>query len=182
MKGLPNLLTFLRIAVIPVLIVLLLTPDKVKNFAAGLIYSAASLTDLLDGYLARKYGSMTKTGKLFDPLADKLLVSTAFIMLVALERVEAWIVALIIGRELAVTGLRGMASSEGLVIQASRSGKYKASFQLVAAACLIMHGDYLTVNFHRTGMIFLWIALLLTLWSGVDYFWKYLSAQMKEGR
>jgi len=101
-------------------------------------------------------------------------------MLVSLDRVPGWVVALIIGRELAVTGLRGVASTGGVVIQASNMGKYKTIFQAVAGTFLIAHYEYFMINFHRTGMVFLWIALAITLWSGIDYFWKYFAVQIKE--
>ena len=182
MTNIPNALTLFRILLVPVLLILLLTPDILLNVVAAFVFALASFTDILDGYFARRHNAVTQTGKLLDPLADKLLISTALIMLISLERVQAWIVALIIGRELTVTGLRGMASSEGVVIQASRSGKYKAIFQSVAAFCLIIHGKYLMIDFHRTGMIFLWIALAITLWSGYDYFRRYFTWQVQERR
>ncbi len=155
-------------------------PDKLLSGIAGLIFIAVSFTDMLDGYLARARGSVTTLGRLLDPLADKLLIATVLIMLIPLGRVPAWIVVLIIGRELAITGLRGVASSEGIVIPASKLGKNKTIFQLVAIAALLIHYEYYNkIDFHRIGMVFLWIALFLTLWSGIDYFWKYRAQAIK---
>jgi len=113
---------------------------------------------------------VTPLGKLLDPLADKLLVSATMIMLLTLNRIPAWIVILIIVREMAVTGLRGIAVIEGKVIEASSLGKYKTIFQSVALICLSLHYQYLKVDFHAVGMAFLWGALILTMWSGLLYF------------
>jgi CDP-diacylglycerol--glycerol-3-phosphate 3-phosphatidyltransferase len=109
-------------------------------------------------------------GKFLDPLADKILVSLTMIMLIPLGRIPVWMVIVIIAREIAVTGLRGMAVTEGIVIQASALGKYKTIFQSVALLGLCLHYPYFNVDFHVVGMVFLWGALILTLWSGWDYF------------
>jgi CDP-diacylglycerol--glycerol-3-phosphate 3-phosphatidyltransferase len=122
-RHLPNVLTFIRILFVPVLLILLLSSNKLMNCVTAFLYAVVSLTDMLDGYLARKYDIITDTGKLIDPLADKLLVSTALIMLLSLDRVPAWVVALIIGRELAVTGLRGVASTGGSRYPGVQHGK-----------------------------------------------------------
>ena len=113
---------------------------------------------------------VTPLGKFLDPLADKLLVSVTIIMLITLNRIPAWIVILIIAREMAVTGLRGIAVAEGKVIEASSLGKYKTILQSVALICLCLHYQYLKVNFHVVGMAFLYVALVLTMWSGWLYF------------
>ena len=114
-------------------------------------------------------------GKLLDPLADKLLVCTALILLIPLARVEAWIVAVIIAREMAVTTLRGVAGAEGVVIAASRLGKFKNLAQLSATNILILHYDYFFLKIHLLGKILIWIALVLTVWSGIHYFVSYLK-------
>ena len=152
-------------------------------FAAFTLF-IASLTDFLDGYLARLYGHTTTLGKFLDPLADKLIVAAALIMLTAATRtprVPAWMVVLIIGRELAVTGLRGIASGEGIVLAAEELGKYKMIFQMFALHGLIIHYQYFLIDFHAVGMYFLWIALVLGLWSGVDYHIKVIR-QVMTGR
>lgn len=175
----PNVLTLFRIAIVPVLVYLLTDPGPFAGFLAALIFFLASLTDYFDGYLARKYGIVTTLGKFLDPLADKLIVVSVLIMLAAMPcapgaapcepRVPAWIVVLIVGRELAVTGLRSIASGEGITLGAEELGKYKMIFQMFALVALLLHYPYLYVDCHAAGMYFLWIAMLLGLWSAVDY-------------
>ena len=172
-RNIPNLLSAVRILAIPVVIGFLSWPGPLASFLAALIFSLASLTDLLDGYIARQQKRETAVGRLLDPLADKLLVLSCMIMLIPLERIPAWMVVLIIGREVAVTGLRGIASAEGLVIAASRWGKAKLILQTFSLIGLMIHYRYLGIDFHLLGMIFLWGALILTLWSGIDYFGKF---------
>lgn len=178
---LPNQLSLLRIALIPILVYFLSDPGPVASALAALTFFIASLTDFFDGYLARRYGYMTTLGKFLDPLADKLIVAAALIMLAAADRtprVPAWMVVLIIGRELAVTGLRGIASGEGIILAAEELGKYKMIFQMFALHGLMIHYQYLLVNFHAAGMYFLWIALVLGVWSGIDYHMKVIRQVM----
>lgn len=176
----PNLLSFLRIAAIPFVVLFLFSPSPLASFLAALFFSAASTTDLLDGYIARQQKTETKVGKLLDPLADKLLINSGLIMLIPLDRVPAWIVVLIIGREVAVTGLRGVAAAQGLVIAASRWGKAKTIFQSIALIGLMLHYTYLGIDFHLLGTFLLWIALAITLWSGIDYFRKFVHASQRQ--
>jgi len=149
---LANHLTLLRLAAIPVLLILLSFPQKLPSFLAALIFLLASLTDFLDGFFARRKKQVTTLGKLLDPLADKLLITAALIMLIPLKRVPAWMAFLIIAREIAVTGLRNILSGRGIV-----------------------HYPYWGINFHLLGIVILWIALFLTLWSGLNYFIKYVN-------
>jgi len=179
-RNIPNLLTVLRIFSIPLIIFFLTSPGPLASFLAALVFGIASLTDLLDGYLARQQKAETAIGKLLDPMADKLLILSGMIMLIPLDRIPAWMVVLIIGREVAITGLRGIASAEGVVIAASRLGKAKMIFQSLSLGGLMLHYEYLGINFHVLGMIFLWIALVITLWSGIDYFWKFYQGVMKK--
>lgn len=182
--NLPNTLTMMRIAAIPLLAALLMSPSKESGFWAAAVFALASITDWLDGYLARRMGIVTVFGKFLDPIADKLIVMAALVMILPFERVPAWMVLVILGREMIITGLRGIASSEGIVIQASDLGKFKTIFQLVAILGLILHYDYnwffgiahplLTVNMHNIGMFYLWIATILTIWSGVDYLARFI--------
>src|SRR3989338_35750 len=172
--NLPNAVSILRILTVPVLILLLLSPDKEISIIAAVIFAAASMTDWLDGYLARRMAVETIFGKFLDPLADKLLIVTCLVMLISLGRAPAWMVALITGREIAVTGLRAMASVEGVVIAAGRLGKYKTVFQIASVAALIVHYKFLGIDFHIAGMVLLWIALVFTIWSAVDYFVRFL--------
>jgi CDP-diacylglycerol--glycerol-3-phosphate 3-phosphatidyltransferase len=183
--NLPNILTMARIAAIPLMATLLLSPLKSAGFWAAAVFALASITDWLDGYLARRMGIVTVFGKFLDPIADKLIVMAALIMILPFNRVPGWMVLVILGREIIITGLRGIASSEGIVIQASELGKFKTIFQIVAILGLVLHYDYdwffgiahplLTVNMHNVGMFYLWIATLLTIWSGVDYLVRFVK-------
>ena len=187
--NLPNILTMMRIAAIPLLCVLLLSPERETGFWAAALFAAASVTDWLDGYLARKMQIVTVFGKFLDPIADKLIVMAALIMILPFDRVPAWMVLVILGREMVITGLRGIASTEGVVIAASNLGKFKTIFQLVAIIGLLLHYDYhwffgidhplLVVNMHNVGMFYLWIATVITIWSGVDYLYKFIRVIVK---
>ncbi|MEK6725234.1 MAG: CDP-diacylglycerol--glycerol-3-phosphate 3-phosphatidyltransferase [Deltaproteobacteria bacterium] len=178
--NIPNLLTFFRIALIPVLVFLLLSSSELLSILSVLVFSIASITDWLDGYLARKMNIVTNLGKFLDPIADKLLIAAALVMLVGLGRVPAWMVVVIIGREIAVTGLRSIASSEGIIIAASDLGKGKMIIQISALIGLLLHYQYMGIDFHAVGMMLLWIALALTTWSGFDYFNKFIKVILKE--
>ena len=181
---LPNLLTLFRIFVTPLFFILFFYfPTKVFSLLASLLFTLASLTDFLDGYIARRWNLETSLGKFLDPLADKLLVAVALIMLIPLDRVPSWMVAVIIGREILVTGLRVVAVTENMVISASRLGKYKTVLQIVSVICLLIHyeyqlqvqSSYFLINFHEIGLGLLWIAMLVTVWSGIDYFRKFFK-------
>jgi CDP-diacylglycerol--glycerol-3-phosphate 3-phosphatidyltransferase len=182
--NLPNILTLLRIASIPVLAVVLLSPSRSAGFWAAVIFAVASITDWLDGYLARRMGIVTVFGKFLDPIADKLIVMSALIMILPYDRAPAWMVLIILGREIIITGLRGLASTEGIIIPASNLGKLKTIFQIVAILGLLLHYEYhwffvvdnpyLYVNMHNVGMFYLWIATIITIWSGVDYLARFI--------
>ncbi|MBI5683265.1 MAG: CDP-diacylglycerol--glycerol-3-phosphate 3-phosphatidyltransferase [Deltaproteobacteria bacterium] len=173
--NIPNVLSLSRIVSAPLLIVILLNPTQYYSLLAAAIFSLAALTDWLDGYLARRMNITTSLGKFLDPLADKLLIMTVLIMLIPADRVSAWMVSLIVGREIAVTGLRAVISKEGIVISASNLGKYKTAFQIAAAIPLLIHYPFLGIDFHSIGIILLYPALIFTLWSGVDYFVGFLK-------
>lgn len=180
--NLPNLLTFFRILVVPVLVLLLQHPGRRASVLAALMFFLASWSDFLDGYLARRRGITTPLGKLLDPLADKLIVMGALVMLAAATReprVPAWLVVVIVGRELAVTGLRAIAVSEGIVLAADELGKYKTIFQMFALHGLLLHYTFFGIDFHAGGMYFLWIAMIVGLWSGVDYHIQVIRLAMR---
>ncbi len=166
----PNQLTLFRIAAVPIIIILMLFPSRVCTFIAALLFSAAAITDYLDGFWARKRGMVTTLGTIMDPVADKLLVSSAFIMLTALGWVPAWMACIIIGRELAVTGLRNIIAEKGEDLSASNLGKYKTGFQIAAVIPLMIHYPFFGLNVQVIGNLFLWGALVFTIWSGADYF------------
>jgi CDP-diacylglycerol--glycerol-3-phosphate 3-phosphatidyltransferase len=175
----PNIVTLGRIAVTPFVLLLPFFDGRVGSAVIGVGFLLVSLTDLLDGYLARTYGAVTQMGKLLDPLADKLLMMTALVLLVAMPgRIPLWgvpIVVLILARELAVTALRAMASAEGVVIAAVPLGKWKTGFQTAAITALLIHYPWLSIPAHALGMLLLLIATVLTVWSGYLYFAWYLN-------
>jgi CDP-diacylglycerol--glycerol-3-phosphate 3-phosphatidyltransferase len=179
--SLPNLLTGARIAAIPVLVVLLgFSQDRpAVSFLAALVFVVAGATDFLDGFLARRQRLVSRYGKFMDPLADKLLVSAALIMLIPMDRVPAWMAFVIIGRELAVTGLRGLAAAEGTILAPDRWGKTKTLLQMLALTALILHYSYNAVDFHRVGLALLWLALIITVASGVGYFLAFFRQQSR---
>ncbi len=169
----PNTLTMFRIIAAPAIVILLMMPNRFTALLAGLIFSVAAITDYFDGYLARRYGLVSNLGKVMDPVADKLLVSSSLVMLSALGWMPAWIACVIIGRELAVTGLRNIIAQNKQDVSASSLGKYKTGFQIAAIIPLTFHYPVLGLDFQLIGMIFLWGALIFTLWSGADYFLRF---------
>ena len=166
----PKALTMYRVAAVPVIVVLMLYPNRICTAVAAVFFSAAAITDFLDGFLARRRGLVSNFGKIMDPLADKLLVSSTFIMLAAYDWVPAWVVCIIVGREIAVTGLRNFIAENSKDLSSSSLGKYKTGFQIAAAIPLLIHYSYLGIDFHAIGTIYMWVALVLTMWSGTDYF------------
>src|SRR3954468_18003672 len=170
--NLPNGLTLMRIFLVPLLVAVLLT--KYSVLIAAAVFLVASFTDLLDGYFARKRGQVTTLGTLLDPVADKLLISSAFISLVQLGLVQAWMVVIIIGREFAVTGLRSIASSQGFTIDASQFGKIKMATQVAAITLLILGMPVPSANpnpiFQKLGTWTLYLVVLFAVLSAIQYF------------
>lgn len=189
--NLPNMLTMLRIVGIPLVMVFIWRGEPVDCVIAGWIYSAATITDYFDGYLARKQGLVTVMGKFLDPLADKLIVMAMLVMLVALHRVPGWLVVLILAREMTINGLRAIASSEGLVIAAGKGGKIKTALQMIGILCLVIHYPY-DVNFvglHTTRIDFnvvgIWVmvgSVFFSLTSALDYFRAFFAALDRKRR
>ena len=178
MMNLPNKLTMLRVVLIPFFVVFMLCQTTVGTYkwiALG-IFITASLTDLLDGKIARKYNLVTNFGKLMDPLADKMLVSAALICLTALGRLAAWIVIVIISREFIISGLRQIAADNGIVIAASYWGKYKTTFQMLMICLLIAGIEAL----HLLTVIVTWAAVILTIVSLIDYMIKNRQVFMED--
>ena len=175
----PNVLTMLRIACVPVLIWLLMHTGPIPSALAAAVFFVATITDYFDGYIARSYNSVTAIGKFLDPMADKLVVTTALIMLAGMARtphVPAWMVVVLVAREILVTGLRAVAATEGMVMGADELGKYKMSLQAIAITGLLIHYTYFHVDTFAFGMFVLWIALVVTVWSGIDYYVKVMRA------
>ena len=168
----PNLLTGYRFAVVPFLMLCLYpgVSDAV-SFTAFALFVSAAFTDLADGYYARKHRTESILGKLMDPLADKVLVASALVMLIPMDRVPAWVSFLILARELIITGLRGVAASTGIVVAASSLGKIKSLTQYTAISVLIFPVNLVPIPYlHKIGLTLLYFSLVLTIWSGLNYF------------
>jgi len=178
--NLPNTITMLRAAAVPVLLVMPWVQDsRAGSQLLAWLFIAAAVTDLVDGWLARRGQQVTRFGKLLDPLADKLLVATALIVLLEADRIPAWgapMVVVIIGRELAVSGLRGLATSEGRIMAAVWAGKLKTLLQNIAIGALLFPTPQWGLPAHRIGLAFLVAATGLTLWSGYGYFASFFAA------
>ena len=179
MINLPNALSVVRIVLVPLLVVVMLTPPRSwdwtgvrSDFLGAVIFGLASLTDLLDGWLARRRRQITVVGQWLDPLADKLLVTGALISLVQLERAPAWMVAVIVGRELAVTGLRSVATARGVAMPASELGKFKMAAQVTAILGLLL-APSVPFPLNWVGTMALWVMLVLALWSAIDYYRRF---------
>jgi CDP-diacylglycerol---glycerol-3-phosphate 3-phosphatidyltransferase len=181
--NIPNFLTVVRILLIPVFVVLFITPTPDRSLMAAVVFTVAAVTDLLDGYIARRTGQVTKLGKLLDPIADKLLVLSALILLVNIDRVSALVAILVIARELAVTGIRAIAAGEGLIIAAETTGKYKMALQVIAIILLILEGTGLAElgNMHLAGTGTLYVSLLLGYISGGQYVWSFWKQVVAKG-
>ena len=178
--NLPISLTLLRIFFVPLVVVLLLTSGRNMDLWAVVVFLLAATTDLLDGYLARKRGQVTSLGILLDPIADKLLTSAAFISLVYLHLISAWMAMIIIGREFAVSGLRAIASAEGFSLEVSELGKTKMVFQVVAITVIILERRLPLLRL--PGSVLLWMVVLFALTSAGQYFisfWKRLDIRVK---
>ena len=180
--NLPNFLTVVRILLIPVFVVLFSDPTPDRSLAAAIVFVVAAVTDLLDGYLARRHSQITRLGRLLDPIADKLLVLSGLILLVQFDRVAAIVAILIIAREVAVTGVRAISAAQGIVIEAETTGKYKMVVQVVAIVFLLLEDGSLPVSWHphEVGTGLLYVALALALYSGQRYlvsFWQQSSTK-----
>jgi CDP-diacylglycerol--glycerol-3-phosphate 3-phosphatidyltransferase len=169
-------------ATVPVLVVLLIRPssEPAQNFAF-IIYCVASITDYLDGILARRWNTVTSIGKLLDPLADKLLTIAVLIMLIPLGKVDAWLVFLIVGREIVITGLRSIAVAHGLIINASRMGKNKMISQTLALVFLLPSLPRMQATLMFVGTSFLWLSLVLSYISALDYIVSFYREAKRRG-
>jgi CDP-diacylglycerol---glycerol-3-phosphate 3-phosphatidyltransferase len=190
--NLPNLLTMGRIAAIPFLVWLLDSPTPVRGFWACIVFTAAAITDVLDGYLARKLDVVSVLGKFLDPLADKLIVMAALVWMVPMGRIPAWAVVLLLAREISVTGLRSVAASEGVVISAGNEGKTKTALQMIGIVALVLgypyHLAYLgfdlgVVDMVRVGQMLVYLSLLFSFASAAQYARLFAAAvEAKERR
>lgn len=178
MFNLPNILTILRILMVPILVVVLLTKFEGKEFVGLGVFLLAAFTDFLDGFIARRWKLVTPLGKLLDPAADKILTSAAFISLVEMDLAPAWVVVTIVGREFAVSTLRSVAASQNIVMGAAWSGKLKTTAQVVAISLLIIHAQLGSFQFLSHWALY--VALVLSVYSGVEYAVKYARRLLSE--
>jgi len=182
LTNVPNLVTMSRVALIPFVLMFIDNFSPLRSFIASLLYLGAAAGDALDGYLARSRGQVSVLGKFLDPVADKLMVTSVMVFMVALGRVPAWLVVVLIARDLAISGLRSIASSEGIVIAASRGGKIKTALQLVGLIMLLVHFRYplfglgINIDYSSAGLVVLYLSLGASLISGVDYVVSFFRA------
>ena len=188
LTNVPNLVTMSRVVLIPFVLLLIDNFSPLRSFIASLLYLISAAGDGLDGYLARKRGEVSTLGKFLDPLADKLTVTAVLVYMVALSRVHPAVVVVIIARDLAVNGLRSVASAQGLVISASDSGKIKTALQLVAVMMLLIYFRYpvlgtgRTIDYQVAGQNVLYVSTAVSLFSMVQYMRSFLSAALSEAR
>jgi CDP-diacylglycerol---glycerol-3-phosphate 3-phosphatidyltransferase len=186
----PNLMTLGRVALIPVFLYLLSYENRRNSFLAAAVYAVCALTDWFDGWLARISNKVTTLGKFLDPLADKVIVVSALVMLVRLGRVPVWVVVVIITREFLISGVRTIAATEGLVIPASQGGKWKTSLQLCGIICLMLHYHYaidyglgtLVTDFQAVGSMLLYLSLVPLIASAIDYVRAFYTLDTGEQR
>ncbi len=184
-RNLPNLLTFLRILMIPAVLVLLERGGPKQCFWAAVVYSVAAVTDMLDGWLARRKGLVSVLGKFLDPLADKLIVAAVLVWMVPMGRIPAWIVVVLLSREITITALRGVASSEGLIISAGSGGKLKTALQMLGTICLIAGYpyhfdlwiyDFGRVDFVHVGRMLIYLSIVFSITSAATYMQLFVEA------
>ncbi|MDP1821884.1 MAG: CDP-diacylglycerol--glycerol-3-phosphate 3-phosphatidyltransferase [Archangium sp.] len=188
--NLPNMLTVARIFMIPLFVWLLYDGDPWFSVMAASVFTIAAVTDVVDGFLARRWNMITVTGKLLDPMADKLIVAAALIMMVRLGRVPAWIVIVLLSREFIVNGLRQVAASEGLVIAAGQEGKWKTALQLAGIIALCIHYTHPVfllvgtwdVNFNVVGKVLIYLSTAFSAWSAGAYFQAFLNRLGQRGQ
>lgn len=175
--NLPNTLTVIRILMVPLMVAIMWDePTVLENVLGCIIFVVAMITDIVDGYLARKWNLVSPAGAYLDPMADKLMTATVLIMLVPLGRVSAALVALLLCRELAITGLRGIASQEGILLPADTLGKVKTAYQSAGIGMLLFHDKFLIFDVHSAGVVVLWIGAIFAVVSAGDYFIKFFRA------
>ena len=177
--NLPNSLTTARIAATPLVVLLMYVGLPFTDGLATALFILACMTDLVDGWLARKLDQVTALGKFLDPLADKLVVGSVLIMLVGLGRIPAWVAVLIVAREMAVTGMRAVAAERGVVVAADRYGKLKTMTQIVALSPLIWGREFLGLDALLWGKVILYVALVITLFSGGNYLYNFYKNLLK---
>lgn len=175
-KELPMWITFSRVAIIPFLIVLLMGTAPWYKWAAAILFALASLTDYYDGYFARRYNAISNMGKFMDPVADKILVSSVFVMLLYLNKIDPYMVMIILARDTYIGGLRAIAAADQFVIDAKPAGKWKTAMQMGAIPFVIL-GDIGSIPFAKWSYVILWLSVILSLTSGWEYYRAYKTAR-----
>lgn len=178
----PNWLTLSRILLIPVVVFCLSVKSPLFDWIAAIVFGIASITDFFDGYLARKMNLVTIYGKLMDPLADKFLVIASMVMLQDLGRIHPYIVIVVICREIGITGLRALASAEGMIINVSQGGKWKATFQMFAIPLIMVDVRFWGISFYEIGIVLLLVSIFMSLWSAQDYVLGFIRALTERAR
>jgi CDP-diacylglycerol--glycerol-3-phosphate 3-phosphatidyltransferase len=178
-----NQLTIGRVLAIPLFMALFLVPGDIGHWLSGILFMIAAATDWLDGYLARSRGEVTPFGRFLDPVADKLLVAAALVLLVSADMAPALLAIIIIGREITIGALREWLAQRATIVHVSLIAKWKTAIQLLAISALLLHVDLFGISMHEMGLVLLWIAAVLTLWSGYEYIrdaWPELMAGLEE--
>lgn len=176
-KSLPMWITMSRIFIVPVIVALMFPDELALNVAAALLFMLASITDYYDGYFARKYNAVSNMGKFMDPIADKVLVTSILVMLATYQRIDPIMVIIILARDNFIGGLRSVAAADGVIIDAKPAGKWKTALQMVAIPAMLIDERVFGLPFEKIGYWVLWGSVVLSVTSGVQYFWAYLKAQ-----
>lgn len=174
---LPMQITLVRILMVPLIVALLAPQQLSTNIAAAFLFILASISDYYDGFFARKYNAVSNMGKFMDPIADKILVTSILVMLIPLDRIDPYMVIIILSRDTLIGGLRSVAAADQIIIAAQASGKWKTALQMVAIPAVIIGEKWLDIPFDRLGYYVLWVSTLLSVTSGLQYVWGYLKAK-----
>ena len=170
--NLPNTITFIRLVLIPFIIYFMYLDTSFNNFMATFLFIVACLSDYFDGLVARLNKVVTDFGKIFDQIVDKILVCSILVILVEISRVDGWIVAILIAREFAISGMRNYLSYKGVIVPAFKSGKIKTFTQMTAIICLLLYDKYFSINFYLAGTIFIYVALFFSIYSFFEYYFR----------
>lgn len=181
-KNLPHLLTMSRMLFAVPIALIMNHPDLWVRLAAAVLFIIASATDYWDGYFARKWNLMSDWGKIMDPIADKILVTTILVMFIPAGKIETWIVIILVARDLLIGGVRSVAAAEQMIIAANPGGKWKTALQMIAIPAVMVGDDFLGIPFQQLGNIMLWFSTVLSLWSGAQYAWAYEKARGRFGK
>lgn len=181
-KNLPHALTMSRMAFAVPIALIMNHPEIGVRIAAAILFLIASLTDYGDGYFARKWNLISDWGKIMDPIADKILVTTILVMFIPAGKIETWIVIILVARDLLIGGVRSVAAAQQMIIAANPGGKWKTALQMGAIPAVMVGDQFLGIPFQTVGVWMLWISTLLSLYSGAQYVWAYETAKVRSGK